>query len=118
MTEKTEKTSATKPSTKTARKTSAKPTATAKKPATRKAATKTKTTSKAKSPEKNVRIDGKDYPLSSLSDQARAQILNLQATDQRIEHLQQELAITQTARKAYSEALAAELGAAKDVTIQ
>lgn len=69
-------------------------------------------------PENVVRIDGKDYPVKSLSDRARAQILNLQATDQRITHLEQELLITQTARKAYADALASELGASKDDTLQ
>lgn len=68
--------------------------------------------------ENTVRIEGKDYSLDSLSGQARAQILNLRATDQRIEHLKQELLITQTARQAYAEALADELGASKDQTLQ
>lgn len=79
-------------------------------------------TRKAKSTEASkenaVRIEGQDYSLESLSGQARAQILNLRATDQRIEHLKQELLITQTARQAYAEALADELGASKDQTLQ
>jgi len=75
--------------------------------------------SKAVSAEdKVIRIDGRDYSVGGLTDEARAQILNLQATDQRIEHLKRELLITQTARQAYAEALESELGASKDATLQ
>lgn len=54
-------------------------------------------------------IDGKEYSVAELSDNARAQITNLRVTDQEIARLQQQLAITQTARTAYANALKAEL---------
>ena len=56
-----------------------------------------------------VTIDGKEYPLSDLSDKARAQLVNLRAVEQEIARLQMQLAITQTARAAYGQALKAEL---------
>ena len=42
--------------------------------------------------------------------QTTAQLLSLQAVDRRIENLQEELAILQTARIAYGNALKTELG--------
>ncbi len=59
----------------------------------------------------SVTIDGKDYDADALSDSAKAQLLSLQAVDRRIENLQEELAILQTARNAYGSALKAELPA-------
>lgn len=56
-----------------------------------------------------VTIDGKEYPLQELSDKARAQLVNLRAVEQEIARLQMQLAITQTARAAYGQALKAEL---------
>ena len=50
-------------------------------------------------------IDGTEYVLSQLSDEARNQIANLQATDKEIARIKQTLAITQTARAAYAAAL-------------
>jgi len=44
-----------------------------------------------------------------LSDAAKAQVTNVQLVDQKIAQLQQELAIMQTARNAYANALQAEL---------
>lgn len=58
-----------------------------------------------------VTVDGKDYPLDSLSETAAAQLLSLQAVDRRIENLQEELAILQTARIAYGNALKSALEA-------
>lgn len=58
-------------------------------------------------------IDGKEYALDALSDTARTQIVNLRITDQEIARLQTQLAIAQTARIAYANALAGELAAAK-----
>lgn len=52
-----------------------------------------------------VTVDGKDYALDSLSEDATAQLISLQAVDRRIENLQEELAILQTARIAYGNAL-------------
>lgn len=58
-----------------------------------------------------VTVDGKDYALDSISESATAQLLSLQAVDRRIENLQEELAILQTARIAYGNALKAALEA-------
>ncbi|WIJ24033.1 DUF6447 family protein [Devosia sp. RR2S18] len=57
----------------------------------------------------NITIDGKQYNLSSLSEEARSQITNLQVVDQKIAEAQQTLAILQTARAAYARALQAAL---------
>ncbi|WP_322529106.1 DUF6447 family protein [Salinicola sp. LHM] len=54
-------------------------------------------------------IDGTEYNLADLSENARAQVTNLRVTDQEIARLQQQLAIAQTARTAYARALSAEL---------
>ena len=53
-----------------------------------------------------ITIDGKDYDADSLSDSAKAQLTSLQVTDQEIQRLNIQLAITQTARNAYASALA------------
>ena len=52
-----------------------------------------------------VTIDGKEYDVDTLSDDAKGQLISLQVTDQKIAQLQQELAIFQTARAAYGRAL-------------
>lgn len=62
-----------------------------------------------KQEKKTITIDGKEHDLNDLSEKARQQIFNLRMTDQEIEHLQQRLAIAQTARTSYSRALEAEL---------
>ncbi len=59
----------------------------------------------------SVTIDGKEYDADKLSDNAKAQLVSLQAVDRRIESLQEELAILQTARIAYGNALKTELDA-------
>lgn len=56
-----------------------------------------------------ITIDNTDYDLDSLSDAAKAQIANLQTVDRRIAGLQEELAIHQTARIAYANALKVQL---------
>jgi hypothetical protein len=56
-----------------------------------------------------VTIDGNEYNLADLSDNARHQVMNLRVIDQEIARLKQQLVIYQTARTAYSRALAAEL---------
>jgi hypothetical protein len=56
-----------------------------------------------------VTIDGNEYNLADLSENARHQVMNLRVTDQEIARLKQQLAIYQTARTAYSRALAEEL---------
>ena len=56
-----------------------------------------------------VTIDGQDYALDNLSDEAKTQLQNLQATDQEIARLNMQLSIAQTARAAYGRALKAGL---------
>lgn len=56
-----------------------------------------------------VTIDGTEYNVSDLSDNAQSQVVNLRVTDQEIARLQQQLAIYQTARTAYARALSDEL---------
>ncbi|BBI49688.1 hypothetical protein HORIV_21090 [Vreelandella olivaria] len=56
-----------------------------------------------------ITIDGAEYTLAELSEAARSQVVNLRITDAEIEKLNQQLAIYQTARTAYANALAAEL---------
>nr|WP_268236139.1 DUF6447 family protein [Marivita lacus] len=56
-----------------------------------------------------IKIDGTDYDTETLSEAAKAQLMNLQVVDQKIAATQQELAIQQTARNAYAQALQAEL---------
>jgi hypothetical protein len=58
---------------------------------------------------RTITIEGRSYDLDRLSDGARAQIANLQVTDQEIARLQAQIAICQTARAAYSRALREEL---------
>lgn len=50
-------------------------------------------------------IDGKDYRADQLPEAARVQVANVQACEQEIARLQMQLAITQTARGAYLNAL-------------
>ena len=57
-------------------------------------------------------FDGKQYPIDSLSDLAKAQINNIRATEQEIARLQVQLGIAQTARSAYLQVLKAQLPAA------
>lgn len=54
-------------------------------------------------------IDGTEYNVADLSENARNQVMNLRVTDQEISRLQKQLAIAQTARTAYANALKEEL---------
>jgi hypothetical protein len=54
-----------------------------------------------------IRLDGKEYAEDALSDEAKAQLQNVIAVDQKMAALQQDLAIVQTARNAYMRALQA-----------
>jgi hypothetical protein len=56
-----------------------------------------------------VTIDGKQYDTASLSENARAQLVNLRVTDAEIERLKAQMAIFQTARMSYAKALKDEL---------
>ncbi|HQU62803.1 MAG: DUF6447 family protein [Nitrosomonas sp.] len=55
--------------------------------------------------EKKIIIDGVEYPLSSLSQEAKAQITNLRVVENEIAQLKARLAIAGTARMAYQAAL-------------
>ena len=57
----------------------------------------------------SITIDGKAYPLDSLTENAKAQLVSLDAVDRRIAAVHEELAILQTARIAYGNALKQEL---------
>ena len=59
--------------------------------------------------DQTISIDGVDYAIDSLSDNIKAQLISLQAVDRRIATAQEELAILQTARIAYSNAVKQEL---------
>ena len=59
--------------------------------------------------QQTVTIDGTEYNVADLSENARNQVVNLRVTDAEIEKLKQQLAIFQTARKAYANALSEEL---------
>lgn len=52
-----------------------------------------------------VKIDDKDYDLVQLSDTAKAQLQSLQFVDAEIQRLNAQLAVMQTARMAYANAL-------------
>ena len=56
-----------------------------------------------------IKIDNVDYDTDTLSDEAKAQIEMLLATDNKIRELQRDLAIVQTARIAYGKALTSAL---------
>ena len=57
------------------------------------------------SQEKMLKIDGKDYPVDSLTEEAKNQLMNLRVADQKVAALQQDLAMLQTARNTYAKAL-------------
>ena len=56
-----------------------------------------------------VTIDGKEYSLDDLSDNAKGQLNALRVCDGKIQNLQREIAIIQTARATYAKGLAANL---------
>lgn len=68
-------------------------------------------TKKEKDP--TITIDGTEYSLGNLSDNAKTQIANLRYADAEIVNLQNQLAIFRTARISYAEQLKKELSAAK-----
>ena len=57
-----------------------------------------------------IRIDEVDYELELLTEEAKAQLISVQHTDQKIAELQRDLAIAQTARACYANALRELLG--------
>ena len=58
-----------------------------------------------------LNIDGKNYELDSLSDDAKAQLASIQFVDAELARLQAQAAALQTARNAYAKALTVALPA-------
>ncbi len=61
-----------------------------------------------------ITVDGIDYNIDDLSDNGKAQIASLQYLDTQLNKLQNEVAVYQTARGAYSAALKDELAKTSD----
>ena len=61
-----------------------------------------------------ITIDGKDYKLDDLSDAAKAQVSNIQFVDAQLQQLNNELAISDTARIGYTNALRSEVQSIKN----
>ena len=59
-----------------------------------------------------ITIDGREFDSDDLSDSAKSQITNIQVVDQKLNQLQQDIIIMQTARNAYAAALQSELPSA------
>lgn len=53
----------------------------------------------------NFNIDGQNYDLNKLSDEAKAQIASIQAVDAKLNELKRDTAIVMTARNMYVQAL-------------
>ena len=63
---------------------------------------------------KKITIDNVEYNLSDLSENAKAQLMNIQFVDERIQQLNNEWAVADTARIGYTNALKAELAKVED----
>lgn len=61
-----------------------------------------------------IKIDGKDYALDDLSDEAKSQLQAIRFTDNEVQRLQALLAVAQTARASYAKALADSLANVKE----
>lgn len=59
--------------------------------------------------EQKVKINGKEYNLGDLSENAKSQLQSLVFADAEVQRLSRQLALAKTARNAYQQALAAEL---------
>ena len=59
--------------------------------------------------EQVITIDGTEYNLDDLSDNAKSQLSNIQFVDAQIQQLNNEWAVADTARMGYTAALKAEL---------
>ena len=62
-----------------------------------------------KEDKQKVSIDGTEYVLDDLSENAKAQLLNIQFVDAQIQQLNNEWAVADTARIGYTRALKSEL---------
>ena len=56
-----------------------------------------------------ITIDGMDYSLNELSENAKMQLINIKFVDEQIQQLNNEWAVADTARIGYTNALKAEL---------
>jgi len=56
-----------------------------------------------------ITIDGKEYERDALSEDARNNLQNIQLCEQKMNDLKRDLAIAQTARNAYAQALKSQL---------
>ena len=56
-----------------------------------------------------LKIDGVDYAIGDLSDNAKGQLQGVQLAENEIKRLNMQLALAQTARNAYMQALQADL---------
>lgn len=56
-----------------------------------------------------ITVDGKEYDSAALSDEARNNLQNIQFCEQKMNDLKRDLAIAQTARNAYAQALKGQL---------
>ena len=63
----------------------------------------------AEGTDQKITIDEVEYNLSDLSDNAKAQLANIQFVDAQIQQLNNEWAVSDTARMGYMNALKAEL---------
>lgn len=64
----------------------------------------------------NIKIDGKDYDTEQMSAMAKTQLIHLQAADLEIQRLNIQVALFQTARASYVNALKQELESPGSVT--
>lgn len=60
-----------------------------------------------------IKIDGIEYALDDLSDEAKSQLQAIRFTDTEVQRLQALLAVAQTARASYAKALADSLANVK-----
>lgn len=60
-------------------------------------------------PKGTVKINNTEYNMSDLSEKAREQLMNLRFAESEMRRLQAQLAVVQTARNAYQQALAGQL---------
>lgn len=58
---------------------------------------------------RTVTIDGVNYNLNDLSDEAKSQLASMRFTELEVQRLQRQLAVAQTARAAYARAVQASL---------
>jgi hypothetical protein len=61
-----------------------------------------------------ITIDNQEYDVDNMSDDAKAQLTSLQFVDSELARLQAQIAVFQTARNGYANALRAALPAAGD----